>query len=134
MRMSRAVVLTASIAALVSAFWGLEVGAPRLDDAREHWSARDPSRRDDADARQHVFTEAVWARLARAVEENDRYAVVADAVEQHEIRNYAGYRLLPAIQVQDPEDANVVVYYKGTPELPDCEPLTRDVCVVRRET
>ena len=28
---------------------------------------------------------------------------------QHEIRNYAAYSLLPAIQVADPEEADVVV-------------------------
>ena len=71
-----------------------------------------------------------WVEL-RHRSDGDRYAVVADGDGQHEIRNYAAYSLLPAIQVTDPADADVVIYY-AVHHQPRLRPRRKDVCVVRR--
>jgi hypothetical protein len=118
----------------VIAFQGLRITVPRLDDARAYWEALAPELRDDPVAELYGFGEPVWIELRRSVGEGDRYAVVAEGDGQHEIRNYAAYSLLPAIQVSDPADANVVVYYDVQPPATGCAPVGKNVCIVRRTT
>ena len=130
--LSRLLAVSASLAALVSAYRGLEVAVPRLDDGRAFWAALAPELRDDPVADLYGFGEPVWVELRRSVGKGDRYAIVAEGDGQHEIRNYAAYSLLPAIQVADPEEADVVVYYAVPPPDAGCEPVGKDVCVVRR--
>lgn len=111
---------------------GLKVGVPRLDDARRFWNELAPSLRNDPVADLYGFGEPLWLELEGSVRRGDHYAVVAVGDGQHEIRNYAAYRLLPAIQVRDPSDANVVIYYDVTPP-PNCVPVVESVCVLRRQ-
>ena len=133
--LGRGLAVSASFAALVSAFWGLKVGLPRLDDARQYWNALEPSLRDDPVAELYGFGEPLWKELRRSVGKGDHYAVVATGEGQHEIRNYAAYSLLPAIQVRDPADADVVIYYGvAAPPGADCVRVGKHVCVVRRNT
>jgi hypothetical protein len=132
--LSRLLAVSASLAALVSAYRGLEVGIPRLDDGRAFWATLAPELRDDPVADLYGFGEPVWIELRSSVGKGDRYAIVAEGDGQHEIRNYAAYSLLPAIQVADPEEADVVVYYAVPPPDTGCEPVGKDVCVVRRRT
>jgi hypothetical protein len=131
--LSQALAVSASLAALLSAFWGMKIGLPRLDDTRQYWNDVAPSLRDDPVADLYGFGEPLWVELRRSVGAGDRYAVVAEGEGQHEIRNYAAYSLLPAIQVRDPADADVVVYHGvAAPPGTDCLPVGNDVCVVRR--
>jgi hypothetical protein len=60
--------------------------------------------------------------------------VIAEGDGQHEIRNYAAYSLLPAIQVLDPADADVVIYYDVEPPRTGCVSVGGNVCIVRRAT
>ena len=131
--LGKAVSLGASLVALASAFWGLHVGIPKLDAARAYWSALPQPLRDDPVADLYGFGEDIWTNLDRAVGSGDRYAVLAEGERQHEIRNYASYRLLPAILVRAPRDADVVVYYEVEPPAgANCEPMGTGVCVIRR--
>ena len=129
--LSRALAVSASLAALVSAFWGLKIGLPRLDDTRQFWNELAPSLRDDPVADLYGFGEPVWVELRRSVGAGDRYAVIAEGDGQHEIRNYAAYSLLPAIQVRDPADADVVIYYSVAAPAEGCLSVGKEVCVVR---
>ena len=91
------------IAALASALWGLKIGLPRLDDTRGFWEATLASRlRDDPVADCTDSASRSGSSCVGSVGEGDRYAVVAEGDGQHEIRNYAAYTLLPAIQVATP--------------------------------
>ena len=110
---------------------GLHISLPRLDEGRGFWGALAPSLRDDPVADLYGFGEPVWVELRRSVRAGDRYAVVAEGDGQHEIRNYAAYSLLPAVQVRDPEDANVVIYYDVASPRDGCVPVREGVCVVR---
>ena len=130
-RESRALATSASLAALLAAFMGLHISLPRLDDGRGFWGALAPSLRNDPVADLYGFGEPVWVELRRSVRAGDRYAVVAEGDGQHEIRNYAAYSLLPAVQVRDPEDANVVIYYDVASPPDGCVPVREGVCVVR---
>ena len=129
--LSRALATSASLAALLTAFWGLEIGLPRLDDGREFWNKLAPSLRDDPVADLYGFGEPVWVELRRSVRAGDRYAVIAEGDGQHEIRNYAAYSLLPAVQVRNAKDADVVIYYDVTPPDEGCISVREGVCVVR---
>jgi hypothetical protein len=126
--------VSASLAALVSAYEGLRVGVPRLDDARAYWATLAPEVSDDPVARLYGFGEPVWIELRDSVGAGDRYAVVAEGEGQHEIRNYAAYSLLPGIQVSDPADANIVIYYDVQPPATGCVLVGKNVCIVRRTT
>ena len=130
--LSRLLAISASVAALAIAFQGLWIAVPRLDDSRAFSSALSPELRDDPVADLYGLGEPRWVGLRRAVGDGDHYAVVADGDGQHEVRNYAAYTLLPAIQVTDPADADVVVYYAVPPPATGCVPVGKDVCVVRR--
>ena len=93
-----------------------------------------PELSDDPVAHLYGFGEPVWIELRDSVGEGDRYAVVAEGDGQHEIRNYAAYSLLPGIQVSDPADADIVIYYGVPPPATGCVPVGKDVCIVRRTT
>ena len=132
--LDRALVACTAIAALASTFWGLKTGLPRLNDERAYWSATPDQIRDDPVAEVFGYGDARWERLARSVGEGDRYAVVAQGEGQHEVRNYAAYRLLPAIQVRMPSEANVIVFYEVGVSRADCLRVGKDVCIVRRSS
>jgi hypothetical protein len=132
--LARIVAVSAVALALASTLDGARVVLPRLNDAHAYWAVLDPSLRDDPVAELYGFGEEVWQRLRRSVGRGDRYAVVAEGDGQHEIRNYAAYTLLPAIQVRDPARANVVVYYQVGAPATGCERIAERVCIVRRES
>lgn len=132
--LARLAVAATVVLALVSALVGARVLLPRLDDTHAYWAALDPSLRDDPVADLYGWGEDRWERLRQSVGRGDRYAVVAEGDGQHETRNYAAYTLLPAIQVRDPADADVVVYYEVEPPSgSDCETIGAGVCIVRRQ-
>lgn len=80
------------------------------------------------------FDHRLWSEIRRAVRDDDRFVVVSDAFEQHEVRNYAAYSLLPAIQVSSVEDATVVIYWANEPPVGSpCVELGRNVCAERRD-
>jgi hypothetical protein len=122
-------VLTA-LAALASALVGGWFTVRTLDDWRTTYGQLEPELRDDPVALFLGFDDATWEALARVVGEADRYAVVATGERRFEVRNYAAYRLLPAIQVARPRDADVVVYY-ATAGPGDCRQVGKEACVVR---
>ncbi len=121
-----------AIAALASTFWGLKVGLPALNFTRNYWEATPQHIRDDPVAKLYGFGDGRWEQLARSLGEGDRYAVVVQGEGEHEIRNYAAYRLLPAIQVRAASEANVVVHYEVGESRSDCTQIGRDICIVRR--
>jgi hypothetical protein len=130
---SRLVALIFAAAALVSAIGSARVVVPQLDAWRETYSEYDPERRENEALLSLGFEVETWERLRRLVREGDRYYVAAIVPYQHEIRNYAGYALLPAVRAADIESANVVVYWQLDPPAgPPCEDVGQDVCVLRR--
>ena len=117
--------------ALAASVWSTWIGVPRLADARGYWSNVDAGLRDDPVADIYGLGEPLFEALEQSIRPEDRFLIVADAPEQHEVRNYAAYRLLPAVQVSDAGRADVVVYYKVEPPETGCAPLAKDVCLVR---
>jgi hypothetical protein len=130
---SRALVVVAAAAALVSALWGTRDSLQRMDAARDYYTSLSAAEREDEIELALGFDHALWERIQNAVDDDDRFAVVSEAPEQHEVRNYAAYALLPAIQVSDAQDANVVLYYASDPPAgAECDRLAADVCLERR--
>jgi hypothetical protein len=134
LRWSSVLVAAAAAAALVSAVWGAHVGINRMDVARDYYAALEPAERENEIELSLGFDSELWDEIRRSVRSDDRFIVVSDAFEQHEVRNYTGYSLLPAIQVSDIEDATVVLYYENEPPAGSrCAPLGKNVCVERRD-
>jgi hypothetical protein len=131
--LGRALAAAATAGALVSALWGASVVVPALDDWRGPYGPLTEDLRDDPVGHFLGFDDAVWEALRRSVGRGDRYAVVAAGEARFEVRNYAAYTLLPAVQVSDPGKADVVIYYGVASSDPECTAVGRDVCVVRRE-
>ena len=126
-------VVVAAVAALVSAVWGASLALDRMNEARDYYSGLEPALREEEIELSLGFDSEEWRRIRGSVRAEDRFAVVSDAFEQHEVRNYASYTLLPAIQVADPEDATVVLFWGARP--PDgspCTPLGENACIERR--
>jgi hypothetical protein len=133
-RAGSAVVAVASAAAIASALGVSRAVLTHLDEWRERYGAMQPSAREGEVARSIALDVGTWERLRRSVREGDRYVVVADAPEQHEVRNYAAYALLPAIQVAEVATANVVIYYSfDPPPRPPCVRIGKRICLVRLE-
>jgi hypothetical protein len=112
---SRVLAIGAALAALASAGAGLSVTVPALQDARRYWSALPASQRDDQAAQINGFGHVRWEEIARLVAPSDSVAVVARGDAQYDLRNYASYRLLPALVVLDEAMADAVVYDKVRP-------------------
>jgi hypothetical protein len=129
---ARALVLVASGAALLSAFFGAYEGLQRMDRARDEYGPLDQAGRESQIEVALGFDSATWERVRSLVHADDRFAVVSDAPEQHEVRNYAGYSLLPAIQVPAAEATVVIHYAREPPAEPRCLRLDEKVCVQRR--
>lgn len=129
----RALAAAAIAGALTSALWGARVVVPALDDWRGPYGPLTEDLRDDPVGHFLGFDDAVWESLRRSVGRGDRYAVVAEGETRFEVRNYASYTLLPAVQVSDPSDADVVIYYDVASRHPECTHVGPDVCVVRRK-
>jgi hypothetical protein len=126
------VVLAACAAALASALGGAWVGIPKLDDWRGPYGPLTPSLRDDPVALFLGFDVASWDALPRTLQKGDRYLVVVRGPMRFEVRNYAAYALLPAIQVTARDAADVVVCYgKDTPTA-RCTRIGKEVCIQRR--
>jgi hypothetical protein len=134
LRSSNALVAAAATTALVSAVWGAYVGIGRMDEARSYYASLTPAERENEIELALGFDSPLWDEIRRAVRADDRYHVVSEALEQHEVRNYASYTLLPAIQVTDVEQATLVLYWANEPPAGSpCVELSPDVCVERRE-
>jgi hypothetical protein len=132
-RRARVGLAVVAAAVLLSSIWNASLVLERMNAAREHHAAFTSAEREEAIERALGFDVAVWGEIRQAVGANDRFLVVSDAFEQHEVRNYAGYLLLPAIQVSDPEDATVVLYWATAPPRDSaCVRLADDVCLERR--
>jgi hypothetical protein len=130
---SAAIVAAACAAAITSALGGARIVQVDLEGWRERYGAMEPSEREGEVARSIGLDVSAWERLRRLVGVGDRYAIVASVPEQHEVRNYASYLLLPAIQVAEVADANVVIYYApDSPLEPGCIRIGR-MCLVRLE-
>lgn len=132
-RASAVVVLAACAAALASTVVGASVGALKLDDWRKDYGVLPPSLRDDPVALFLGFDVEGWDALQRSLRKGDRYLVVARGPTRFEVRNYAAYALLPAVQVTEEEDADVVVYYGADPPADRCTSIGKEVCIARRE-
>jgi hypothetical protein len=130
---SRIAALIFAGAALASALGGARVVVPQLDEWRETYAEYEPERRENEALLSLGFEVETWERLRRQLRRGDRYYVAAIVPYQHEVRNYAGYALLPAVRATDIESANVVVYWQLDPPagLP-CADVGQDVCVLRR--
>ena len=132
-RASEVLVVVAAGAALVSAAWGMRNALDRMEVARSHYSGMEPRLREEAVERALGFDPETWTAIRRSVRADDRFVVVSDATEQHEVRNYANYTLLPAIQVADRDDATVVLYWANKPPQGSrCTELAQNVCIERR--
>jgi hypothetical protein len=125
------VVIAASAAALLSALGGAWVGLQELDDARPHYENLPASLRDDPVGLYLGYDVATWDALGRTLGRGDRYAVVARGPGRHEVRNYAAYALLPAIQVLPDEDPDVVVHYGRARGADGCVRVGEEACIVR---
>jgi hypothetical protein len=118
---------------LLSAVWNASLALERMDVARDYHAPLTTAEREEEIERALGFDLAVWDEIRQAVGPEDRYTVVSDALEQHEVRNYAAYSLLPAIQVSDPEDATLVLYWATAPPRGSaCLRLAEDICLERR--
>jgi len=126
------VVLAACVAALASAFGGAWVGIPKLDDWRKDYGTLTPALRDDPVALFLGFDVESWDALQRTLRNGDRYRMVARGPARFEVRNYAAYALLPAIQVTADEAADVVVYYGADAPAVGCTRIGAEVCIRRR--
>lgn len=131
---SGALLVVAASGALLSAFGGAWIGVQELDDWRQTYTGVPESLRDDPVGLFLGFDVESWDALRRALHKGDRYAVVAQGPTRFEVRNYAAYALLPAIQVTPEQDADVVVYYGRDPPAERCVRIGKEVCIVRRET
>lgn len=127
------VVLAACAAALASTVVGASVGAPKLDDWRKDYGTLPPALRDDPVALFLGLDVESWDALQRTLRKDDRYFVVVRGPKRFEVRNYAAYALLPAVQVNEEDGAEVVVYYGGDPPAARCTRIGKDVCIDRRE-
>jgi hypothetical protein len=132
-RAGEAVVLVAALAALGSALHGGWLTARKLDDWRTTYGDLPPAIRDDPVGVFLGFDEATWEALADRLGAGDRYAIVASGEGRFEARNYAAYRLLPAVQVLQPADADVVVHFRPARRPRGCTPVGQDACVVPAE-
>ena len=128
---SAVVVVAACAAALASALGGTWVGVPKLDDWRGPYGPLTPSLRDDPVGLFLGFDVASWDALRRTLQKDDRYLVVARGPARFEVRNYAAYALLPAIQVASRDAADVVVYYGTDPPAARCTRIGKEVCIER---
>jgi hypothetical protein len=125
------VVLVCAIVA-VSVAVGLRGVVPLLEAWKDEYGTLSPPARDDVTARAIGLDPRVWRLLRARVRNGDRFAVVASGAERFDVRNYAAYQLLPAIQVSDAGRASIVVYYKTKPPPGvRCEPMASHVCVAR---
>jgi hypothetical protein len=130
---SRVAALLFAGAALVSAVGGARVVVPQLDEWRTTYSELEPERRELEALLSLGFEVETWDRLRQALRPGDRYLVLAEVPYEHEIRNYAGYALLPSVLVADPQKADAVVYWQlDVPAGLRCVEVGQDVCVVRR--
>jgi hypothetical protein len=130
---SRLAALIFAAAALVSAIGSARVVVPQLDAWRKTYSEYEPERRELEVLHSLGFEPETWERLGREFREGDRYYVAATVPYEHEIRNYAGYALLPAVRATDIESANVVVYWQLEPPVGQrCEDVGQEVCVLRK--
>ena len=130
---SRIAALAFAGAALFSAVAGTREVIPELDEWRETYADYEPERRELEALLSLGFKVDTWERLRRRLREGDRYYVAATVPYEHEVRNYAGYALLPAVRAKDLESANVVVYWQLDPPTGRrCVDVGQDVCVLRR--
>lgn len=126
--------MVASVAALMSALGGAVAGLPQLNEWRQDYGAMPESLRDDPIAAFLGFDDEVWEALRQSARKGDRYAIVAEGERRFEVRNYAAFSLLPAVQVLDPADANLVIYYETDPPVGSrCTRVAERVCLLRRE-
>lgn len=134
-RASELLVIAAAGAALLSAVWGARLAFDRMDTARDYYAELDDTQREREIELALGFDSELWRRLRLSIRADDRFAVVSDAFEQHEVRNYASYVLLPAVQVADVGEADVVLYWADNPP-PDvrCARLADNVCLERRDS
>jgi hypothetical protein len=131
---SRVAALIFAGVALVSAVAGIRVVVPELNEWRMTYSELEPERRELEPLLSLGFEVDTWRRLRQALRPGDRYLVLAEVPYEHEIRNYAGYALLPSVLVAKPQDADAVVYWQLDPPAGrPCVDIGPDVCVVRRE-
>lgn len=134
LRTGDALVVAAAAAALAGAVWGASGSLDRMDEARDNYAPLSSEERENEVELALGFGSPLWDKIRSSVRADDRYHVVSDAPEQHEVRNYAGYTLLPAIQVTDAEDATVVLYWANEPPAGSpCVELSPNVCVERRD-
>ena len=120
-------------AALYSALTSARVLLPDLDAWKDEYSRLEPIERERAALLSLGFDTDTWVALRASLRDRDRYHIAAEVEYQHEIRNYAGYALLPAVLVSEPEDADAVVYWAMRPQGDqDCVRIAREVCVVYR--
>ena len=126
--------VVAAVAALGSALYGGWLTARKLDDWRTTYGELALEIRDDPVAVFLGYDDATWEALGGLLHRGDRYAIVASGEGRFEVRNYAAYRLLPAIQVLELSDADVVVHFRQQAPPPGCTPVGEDACVVRRDS
>ena len=130
---SRALVLVVAGITLASAVWGARDALERMDAARDYYASLEPEEREEEIELSLRFDSALWRRIRGSVRDDDRFYVVSEAPEQHEVRNYAAYSLLPAILVPLIEEATVVIYWASAPPSGSrCVALGANVCVERR--
>jgi hypothetical protein len=126
------VIVLALLGAVASAVGGSWVGTRQLDGWRKDYGVLPPSLRDDPVALFLGFDVESWDALQRTLRRGDRYRVVARGPTRFEVRNYAAYALLPAVQVTASEEADVVVYYGPGAPAGRCMRIGEEVCIERR--
>lgn len=132
-RVSTLAVIAVSGAALLIGANGCWIAIQELDDWRASFEDLPASVRADPVPRFLGLDAESWKALQHEVGEGDRYAVVASDSARVEVRHYAAYALLPAIQVTPDQDPDVVVYYGRRRQGELCLRIGREVCIVRRD-
>jgi hypothetical protein len=129
---SALLVAAAATVVLASATWSAAESLQRMEAGRDLYAPLTPREREEKVVRALGFDVGVWRQIGSSIGPDDRYTVVSDAFEQHEVRNYAAYALLPAVQVPL-EDATVVLYWgSSAPSRARCERLAANACLERR--
>jgi hypothetical protein len=138
--------LLPAAAAVAGALWVASAGvggaflAGDLSDYRGEFGDMSRREAEHEAGRHHGFEPAVWDFLRRHVRAGERYAVVTPGGrprgftnEGAVTRTYAAFWLLPAVQVERPRDADVVVYVGVRPGgEATCVPGRPRACVSRR--
>lgn len=127
------------IALIASVALGLPRTLRHLVDTHRRYAPLDHTTREQAAATHEKFNATDWEFLRRGVRRGDTYLLVtpigktgSGVPRRYVTRTFANYRLLPAVQVANRRDANVVVFIDAAaPARATCSTVARTACLLR---